>query len=324
MVELALSSFAEGIAVTPIGSHEYEANLSEDWCIGSVPHGGYVTSVILAAVSKHFATTLAKQNQPHSITLHLEFMKRTQAGPATVVVKDAKLGRQTTTIHVTLSQGGKEEIVGYITQSNIHKEDGPSFETGWAMTPDVAPKPASLQALRDGHEDPVWAEQATMPFIEFRKAAHQARFFFPKTRVLRNVTDQWICFRNGEKFTQDSLGYVCDMFPQMVETLRAKNDPYGLKEKAAQEQSGEKPIAKFWYPTVLLNLDVKKALPEEGVDWLFCRIHSKQVKNGRMDLDILILDEQGDLVALSHHVALILDVSRNLVRQTPSATSAKM
>jgi len=63
---------------------------------------------------------------------------------------------------------------------------------------------------------------------------------------------------------------------------------------------------------VLLNIDFKKELPEEGVEWLFVRVQAKQIKNGRMDLEIVILDEEGDIVALSHHVALVLNAERNI------------
>jgi len=68
---------------------------------------------------------------------------------------------------------------------------------------------------------------------------------------------------------------------------------------------------RFWYPTLLLNLDIKKSLPDEGVEWLFARVDTKQIKNGRMDINLVILDETGDIVALSTHVALAVDVSRN-------------
>lgn len=69
---------------------------------------------------------------------------------------------------------------------------------------------------------------------------------------------------------------------------------------------------KFWYPTLLLNLDIKKSLPEEGVEWLFARVSTKQIKNGRMDIDLVIMDEEGDIVATSTHVALAVDVGRNM------------
>lgn len=69
--------------------------------------------------------------------------------------------------------------------------------------------------------------------------------------------------------------------------------------------------ARMWYPTLLLNLDVKKALPAEGVRWLYQRVQAKSIKNGRYDLEIIIKDETGDLVALSHHVVLAVSAERN-------------
>ena len=36
------------------------------------------------------------------------------------------------------------------------------------------------------------------------------------------------------------------------------------------------------------------------------------IKNGRMDLEVVVLDEEGDIVALSQHVALIVGAERNL------------
>lgn len=63
-------------------------------------------------VKLHFDTTLKKQNQPHTLALHLDFLRRTDIGNATFTVKDVKLGRQTSIVHVTLSQGEREEVVG--------------------------------------------------------------------------------------------------------------------------------------------------------------------------------------------------------------------
>ena len=73
--------------------------------------------------------------------------------------------------------------------------------------------------------------------------------------------------------------------------------------------------APFWYPTLLLNLDVKKALPDEGVKFLGLRVQTKSIHNGRYDLEVIIWDEHGDLVALSHHVCFVLGSERNVAQR---------
>jgi hypothetical protein len=271
-----------------------------------------VTSCFLRVARTHFDNTLVKQNQPHTLTIHLEFPRRTEIGPATFIVKDVKLGRQTSTIHITLSQHGQDEVLAYITQSNLAQETGISFDTGWALSP--APYPhLDLAGLKDG-TDPFWAEQTAAPFSSFRKASNRVRFFFPRAgQKLRSLSDQWVLFRNGERFTQHSLGYVVDMFPQIVEAFTNDSDPHHVTDAFTGEK---KPLARFWYPTVVLNLDVKKVLPEEGVEWLFARNRSKMIKNGRLDIEVVILDQLGELVALSHHVTLVLGAERNMAERS--------
>lgn len=259
-----------------------------------------MTGCVLEVVSAHFSTTLAKQNQPHTIALHIEFLRRTEVGPATFHVEDVKLGRQTSVVHVRMSQGGREEVIAYATNSNIDTEQGVSFDTEYKLHP----PPASVvlsDLAKDGDKN--WYLEENMPFPKFRKASHQVKFHFPRNgHVKTNIADEWLCFRDGSNFTNSSIGFVADMFPQIVEAYRDK---------------GQGP---FWYPTLLLNLDVKKSLPPEGVKWLAIRVQTKRVKNGRMDLEVHVYDEHGDIVALSHHVTFVLDAARNLAaRKKPDA-----
>ena len=39
------------------------------------------------------------------------------------------------------------------------------------------------------------------------------------------------------------------------------------------------------------------------------------IKNGRIDLEVVILDEGGNIVALSQHVTLVLGAERNLAER---------
>lgn len=130
-----------------------------------------------------------------------------------------------------------------------------------------------------------------------------------------------MCFRDPEsKWTNDSLGFIADMFPQILESFYLDGfDQYDpkLDEKYSAQELRQmlKGKAPFWYPTLLLNLDVKKALPKEGVKFLFSRLQTKSIRNGRYDLEVLIYDEGGELVALSHHVCFAVSSERNLAQR---------
>ncbi|KAI0127934.1 thioesterase-like superfamily-domain-containing protein [Xylariales sp. AK1849] len=302
-----MASFSDLLRVDTIDSHTYRVKLVERWAIGSVPHGGAVTSVLQAVAKQHFLTTLQSQNQPDCITLHVDFVQRTSIGPAVVRVKDVKLGRQTSTVQVTLTQDGRDEVIAMLTHANMAAESGLSLPTAWSLNP--KPRTADLPKLAADGTDGFWKLWAT-PVPEFRKAALNMHLYLPNGgRTARGVMDQWIRFKNGERFTNSCLGMLSDMFPQMVDTYsedREAIDEVGLTQKD---------FSAHWYPTVTLNLDVKKLLPESGVEWVFVRIQSKVISNGRKDLEVIIMNERGEVVALSHHVALIVSATRNLAKR---------
>jgi hypothetical protein len=55
--------------------------------------------------------------------------------------------------------------------------------------------------------------------------------------------------------------------------------------------------------TLSMTTEIKKRLPEDGVEWLYMRTEAKRLEGSRMDLEVLLLDESMDLVAISHQVA---------------------
>jgi hypothetical protein len=129
-----------------------------------------------------------------------------------------------------------------------------------------------------------------------------------------NVYDEWMCFRDpNERWTNESLGFLVDMFPQVCEVFILNGeDQYSPKVFKGGVKGDKVKTVPHWYPTLLLNLDVKKALPEEGVKFLFLRLQTKAIKNGRYDLEIVVMDEQDEVVALSHHVCFAVSAERNL------------
>lgn len=288
-----------------------------------VPNGGYITSLFYTVARTHMRTTHPGMHagSPDPITVHLSFLRRTEAGPATFTVQDTKLGSRTSTLHITLSQKNpdgsqRDEVAGYITVSNMSAETGPSMNTRFALTP--APVKGSgpdgsvdLGALTRTGRDGVW-ERFEVPLSSMRHATKHIEFFAPKASAIeanRGFVEQWVRFKPYGKlgrWTDASLGFLVDMFPMMLETFDEQPWDKGAKKQETQ---------KFWYPTVLLNVEYKKRLPEEGAEWLYSRVFTKVLRNGRMDLDIVVLDAAGEVVALSNHVALIMGAERNLAKR---------
>ncbi|PVH75531.1 hypothetical protein DL98DRAFT_593038 [Cadophora sp. DSE1049] len=144
-----MPSFAEATAVTQLGSHTYTTTLEDAWCIGTVPHGGYIISIFQSVARTHFSTTLAHVNQPHTLTLHLEFLRRTAIGPGSFTVKDVKLGGNP-----------REEIVGYASHSNLSTEEGITIDMNTTTRGVLHPSPyaADLPRLMLEGKDDIWCQ----------------------------------------------------------------------------------------------------------------------------------------------------------------------
>lgn len=202
--------------------------------------------------------------------------------------------------------------------------------TGWSLHPPPLPLLSSTTAALKADRDPNWTRARRLS--TFRKAAARTEFYLPRQGQLAPaMADEWIRPADGSRFTQTALGFVVDQFPQIVEihpdaaaataAVATSSSPSsgnlgvggdGDRGKGSREEEAMRRTK--WYPTVVLNLDVKKALPEEGVEWLFVRVRAKRIQNGRMDLEVVVLDEEGDLVAVSDHVCLIVGAERNMKR----------
>ncbi len=291
-----------------------------------------MASCILNAAGIHLGGSMDVLNA------HFQFLQRTEIGTAIIVIEDVKLGRQISTLHATLYQyallpkapwithgSTRKEITGYLTMTALRGEQGVSLPTPFTLQhPVAAPPRPDFAALRE-NRDANWVRfdfPKGSP-LSYARCLQNCVYYDPRGGQRSNqVIDKWVRLACGENFNETSLGYVSDSFPYVVEAQRPSR-----KEAEENKRRGESipfpPEARFWYPTLVLNLEIKKALPREGLEWLQMRVQSKQIKNGRLDLEVVLLDERGELVAISNHVNLILDSSRNTAERTRTGDAAK-
>lgn len=136
------------------------------------------------------------------------------------------------------------------------------------------------------------------------------------------MLDMWIRLTSGKHITQSTLAYVIDSFPHNMTCTRSWQPRHcGELLNALRERSNDSEVrdirqrdqqrSEMWFPTVVINIEAKMALPDEGTEWLAVRVSSKQIKIGKFDLEVLVRDADGEVVALSHHVGMILNIVRN-------------
>lgn len=289
---------------------------------------------------------LESRGQPDAFTAHFEYPGRTMQGPAIITAEDIKLGAQLSTIHLTLWQGGlkssapwitpgvsRRTVLGYATLTSLRSMSGITLETGWEVSPAAAlPKPmpdfTALNTPKDG--DGFWEEQKTPPGKMFRSLQNW-RFFLPRSGTIEpGVVDMWVCRSNREPVSQAGLAYLVDSFPYNIHMYLMSPEMRSLLQ-TPREGSGDERVenahkkneqrADLWFPTVVMNLEVKTAMPEEGLDWVAVRVQSKLIKEGKFDTDVMVRDKSGEVIALSQQVSMIVSMERNTARKGSAKSS---
>lgn len=79
----------------------------------------------------------------------------------------------------------------------------------------------------------------------------------------------------------------------------------------------------FRYTTVNMTMDIKRNLPKEGVKWLFVRMKTTDVVEGRCDVHGQVRDEYGNLIALVQYLWFIMDASESTITRSTKESASK-
>ncbi|KAF5568481.1 hypothetical protein FPHYL_2729 [Fusarium phyllophilum] len=270
--------------VTQKNKCSFTVSLDQAFAVGTVPHGGYISAMFLRAASIY----LAPYEQSDTFAAHWHFLSATHIGPAVLVVEEVRRGRALSILHSTLYQEGllsespwisdksKKKVAAYVTNTLLNGEQGLGLPTGFELS--ASPPLADLIKLATD-EDPNWERLPT------HGCDHK--------QTPPETWDLQLRMSNNERWTTWVLGYIADVAPALIiEGYRPTDLDASLPEDRCQE-----------------------GLPEEGEEWLRIRISAKVIMNGRYDAEVVVFDRDGDVVALSNHVALILDGKRNWGRK---------
>lgn len=227
--------------------------------------------------------------QPDAIHISQTFSTRCSIGPCRITVTPIKIGRQYSFVRVELFQDKHLCLTAVVTHASYAAEKA----AGGINGPEVTPKPVYLPPLEECIEPP-----AIDPSADFRVAEKKLIYKFPRdthfgSRSKELARKQWVRFADGSKLTPVDLGMVSDMFIPLPINLI----PGGKERKILS-----------WYPTLWLSLEVKKPGPWE---WVGVAVESRMLENGRLDIDVFMTDEKGDLIAISRHLAIVVSISRN-------------
>lgn len=254
-------------ATKRIGDTTFSIQLAEQWNIGANPNGGYLMAAMLDACG-----TLGHGPDPLTITSH--FMRPGVAGVEAIIdVETLKAGRTISTVRGSLQQEGKarlESLVGFGDLAAFGQTDqNESVPMPNLPSPDACLNRADL------------AQGVDLPLLERVDVRIPAAFAEHHGDKLPQMSG-WIRFADGRAPDTRSLVLFADAFPPSVFTR------YG--------NIG-------WVPTLEMTVHVRRA-PVAG--WIAAAFECDDLHNGTMIETGSLWDEQGNLVARSRQLGMLL------------------
>ena len=258
--------FDDETAVTPQGLGRWTATLSGDWNIGANPNGGYAGAIVLRALAE-----VAAHEAPISMTTH--FLRPAVAGAeATIHTEVVRSGRRTSTVAGALVQDGHERLRVLATFGDLDGDGGPRHVT--LPLPEVPPP----EQCRDRAQLEQGVDLAILSRVDVRIHPDHAQ----AGAARRAEVSGWIRLADGRPPDVLVLPLFADAFPPSLFPLLGRIG---------------------WVPTIELTVHVR-ARPRAG--WVRACLVTEDLQDGRMLEDGSLWDAEGNLVARSRQLGLLL------------------
>ncbi len=262
-----MNQFSQDSAVEKIGDNHWRGQLSDDWCIGPVPNGGYVLAVAAKALSAAL---------PHRdpLTINAYYLASPDVGPIDCHIEVLRSGGSTSFAMVKMVQDDKLKVQITAAYTELDSLKG---ETRIAATAPTIPSfdecvivPTPVDIIKVGR----YTAMRVVPGME--------RSFLgePTGNAYWNG---WLDFKDMNKADSPvdlfALLYFTDAFPPPAFNY------YG-------------PLG--WVPTIELNVQIR-AKPVAGP--IQCNFEMRYLTKGVLEEDGTLWDCEGNIVALSRQTA---------------------
>ncbi len=262
-----MSAFDDDIAVERVDEGRYRGVVQPTWGINGNPNGGYLLSIVLAALAD--AST---HPDPISVTTHY-LRPGSPDKPCDIAIDVVRTGRSVTTLRGRLIQEDKARLEVLAAFSDLSVPAG--VDADITISPPDLPPP----------EDCI-SREGDLQGIEIGITSRLDVRLHPDLAVPGKASapevSGWIRFRDGRAPDTLSLPLFTDTFPP---------SPFGVLGVVG------------WVPTLELTVHVRRR-PAEG--WIRTRFVTDDIADGRMIETGALWDSEGRLVAQSRQIGLVM------------------
>ena len=269
--------------------------------------GGFLNALMLSAAQRFAAAEFGPGRFPDPVHAFVQFLKMVPPGEVVVTCDALRVSSRQCVVKVELAgsveASAATATVGIITLGDISKEAGLSQPSQSAVCTPPAPPNRETECVTI--DDPV--VDATPVTSKLNWVAPRSPDGLWGHRLGGHHREVWVSFRDGSSIDDMyHLALLSDMVGLQIIIMPCPYSPYKQPlQPPATHQAGF--YLRYALSTLCLTVEFKKR-PDPSTRWVMIRSNSHQVSNGRYDVNIQILDEGGDLLALSNHVLYISEL----------------
>lgn len=260
-------AFDEDTRVKQINGSRFHGTVSAGWSIGGNPNGGYLQSIVSAAIAES-----VEHPDPLSFTTH--FLRPGVGGAECDVEVDIlRVGRTLSTVRATLIQDGKARLEVMAAYGDLSQPAGVSADITQPV-PDLPPPDQCIARTGDLQKIDI----AMVDKLDVMLHPQQAK---PGESDSPEISG-WIKFPDGREPDSRAMLLFCDTFPP---------SPFGVLGVVG------------WVPTIELTVHIRRR-PAPG--WVQARFVTDDLSDGRMIESGCLWDSTGQLVAQSRQIGLVM------------------
>jgi acyl-coenzyme A thioesterase PaaI-like protein len=260
---------SEALALAPLGSGRYRAELGEQWTVGyGRLHGGLLLALVTHAGLTGLAAHDGAAEASDPVAVSAEFLRAPVVGPVELTTEVIKTGRTVSVVRAVLHQSERPVLNATVSAGRL--PEGPSE---WAELPALAAEPPG-DAIATTDVPGAVPPLATASEVRLDRAtAHYLR-----KQSGPPVVQGWARPR-GEPTSVLFALVAADILPPVLFNMARLG----------------------WAPTVQLTA-LLRARPRPG--WLRLRTASAAIVGGWLDEDYTVIDSAGRLVCQARQLAL--------------------
>jgi acyl-CoA thioesterase len=278
VLEVPTTEFDADTGVVAVGEG-YQATIPDRWDISGRPNGGFLLAIAARAMAGQLRPSADAHWEPSPLTVTAHYLRPVEHGPAELSAEVIREGRRFQTVAGSLTQQGKERLRALATFGFVPDGVTPSLDA--TSLPDLPPPDECPSLLDLDPPEGMVGPPEILSRFDLRLGPGPG---WPSgRRTGATEIAGWIRFADDRLPDALSLLVFADAFPPAILDV----------------------VASTWVPTLELTVHVR-AHPVPG--WLRARFRTRLVRDGLLEEDGELWDEDGQLVAMSRQLALLLPV----------------